>query len=211
MECRQDNVKRTIETLQNKGLITFTQTEEKGKGRPLTLYHVNKRDSYVVVAQLSPEFTAKLVDRWQELENQVATPALPNFADPAEAAIAWANQYKEKSALQLEVKQIETQVAEDKPYTNLGKIIGMTDATILIGHYSTILQNDHNVKIGQNRLFMWMRENGYLCKDTHQKNRPTQRSMEMGLFKFTERPIPTNHGIVIEFTPRLTCKGLDLI
>lgn len=82
LDCRHDNVKRTIETLQNKGLVTFTQTEEKGLGRPVTLFHVGKRDSYVIVAQLSPEFTARLVDRWQELEAAVARPAIPtSFAE----------------------------------------------------------------------------------------------------------------------------------
>ncbi|MGE8505158.1 MAG: Rha family transcriptional regulator [Pseudomonas sp.] len=81
--CRHDSVKRTIDTLADKGLVTFTQTVEKGRGRPVTLYHVGKRDSYVIVAQLSPDFTAKLVDRWQELEAQVAaTPKVPQtFAE----------------------------------------------------------------------------------------------------------------------------------
>lgn len=72
VESRHDNVKRTMETLFGKGLIAFTQTEEKTAGRPGTVYRVCKRDSYVVVAQLSPEFTARLVDRWQELEAQHA-------------------------------------------------------------------------------------------------------------------------------------------
>lgn len=90
VESRPDNVKRTMETLAAKGLITFTQTEEKGAGRPAIVYHVNKRDSYVVVAQLSPEFTARLVDRWQELENsshklpQTFAEALRLAADQAE-------------------------------------------------------------------------------------------------------------------------------
>ncbi|MEJ8859840.1 Rha family transcriptional regulator [Variovorax robiniae] len=62
------NVKRTIETLAAKGIVAFSQTDEKSTGgRPTTLFHVNQRDSYVIVAQLSPEFTARLVDRWQEL------------------------------------------------------------------------------------------------------------------------------------------------
>ena len=90
VESRHDSVKRTMETLQAKGLIAFTQSVEKGAGRPATIYHVNKRDSYVVVAQLSPEFTARLVDRWQELEAQ-QTYNLPNFNDPVEAARAWAD------------------------------------------------------------------------------------------------------------------------
>lgn len=58
-------------------------------------YLVGKRDSYVVVAQLSPEFTARLVDRWQELEEQVtSTSIIPDFSNPAIAARAWAEQFE---------------------------------------------------------------------------------------------------------------------
>lgn len=69
VEKRHDNVKRTIETLVERGVIASPQSEEKPTaGRPVEVYLVGKRDSYVIVAQLSPEFTARLVDRWQELE-----------------------------------------------------------------------------------------------------------------------------------------------
>lgn len=68
---RPDNVKKSMERLKDKGLITFTlMTEKSTGGRPSTSYHVNQRDSYIVMAQVSPEFTAKLVDRWQELEKE---------------------------------------------------------------------------------------------------------------------------------------------
>lgn len=84
VEKRHDNVKRTIETLAERGVIASPQIEEKPDtgGRPATEYRVGKRDSYVIVAQLSPEFTARLVDRWQELEARVSAPALP---DPMQA------------------------------------------------------------------------------------------------------------------------------
>lgn len=73
---REDNVERTIERLAARGLVTFTPAEEQSTGgRPATVYHVNQRDPCVIVAQLSPEFTTRLVDRWQELEAQVAKPA----------------------------------------------------------------------------------------------------------------------------------------
>lgn len=79
VESRHDSVKRSMETLRYKCVISFTQaveTSHEGAGsRPVEVYLVNKRDSYVVVAQLCPEFTARLVDRWQELEGQVAQPA----------------------------------------------------------------------------------------------------------------------------------------
>jgi len=79
VEARHDNVKRTIETLAEKGVIAFPQIEEKPTaGRPVAEYvftgEQGKRDSIIIVAQLSPEFTARLVDRWQALESQVRKP-----------------------------------------------------------------------------------------------------------------------------------------
>ena len=89
---RHDSVKRTIETLAFKTdkngdpapVIGVPQIVEylDTLGRPANEYHVSKRDSFVVVAQLCPEFTAKLVDRWQELEARLARPvALPSYAE----------------------------------------------------------------------------------------------------------------------------------
>lgn len=81
VEKRHDNVLRTIETLAARGAITLPQLEEvmnDGPGpRTIGQYRIGKRDSYVVVAQLSPEFTARLVDRWQELEVQAPESAVP--------------------------------------------------------------------------------------------------------------------------------------
>jgi len=81
VEKRHDNVLRTVETLAARGAITLPQFEEvssDGPGpRAIGQYRIGKRDSYVVVAQLSPEFTARLVDRWQELEAQTVALAVP--------------------------------------------------------------------------------------------------------------------------------------
>lgn len=76
---RHDSVKRTMDTLSDKGLIAITQSVEPtiGGGKPATVYLVGKRDSYIVVAQLCPEFTARLVDRWQELEEAASVPSIP--------------------------------------------------------------------------------------------------------------------------------------
>lgn len=106
VDSRHDSVKRTIETLAAKGIIVQPPsvdepgTDSMGRPRATQVYvfsgEQGKRDSIVVVAQLSPEFTARLVDRWQELEAQAASQAirLPNFSNPADAARAWAEQYE---------------------------------------------------------------------------------------------------------------------
>lgn len=87
---RHDNVRTAVERLAEKGVITLPAMQEKPTaGRPSLEYvfsgEQGKRDSIVVVAQLSPEFTARLVDRWQELEAAAAarSSAIPrNFAEP---------------------------------------------------------------------------------------------------------------------------------
>ncbi|MCY1295841.1 Phage antirepressor protein KilAC domain protein [compost metagenome] len=82
VESRHDSVKRTIERLAERGVIASPPSVEKPTaGRPVSEYvfsgEKGKRDSIVVVAQLCPEFTARLVDRWQDLEGLVAAPAIP--------------------------------------------------------------------------------------------------------------------------------------
>lgn len=78
VESRHDNVKVAIERLAARGVIQLPALQEVRNhiGQIVSVYPLEKRDSYVVVAQLSPEFTARLVDRWQELEAKQG-PALP--------------------------------------------------------------------------------------------------------------------------------------
>jgi phage regulator Rha-like protein len=71
VKSRHDSVKRTIERLMEKAIIQLTPLVDvkNSQGQTVASYLLAKRDSLVVVAQLSPEFTGALVDRWQELEN----------------------------------------------------------------------------------------------------------------------------------------------
>lgn len=66
-------------------------------GRKATEYRINKRDSFVVVAQLSPEFTAALVDRWQELENGAPVALPKSFADALRLAADQAEQIERQA------------------------------------------------------------------------------------------------------------------
>ncbi|MBZ5486934.1 phage antirepressor KilAC domain-containing protein [Halomonas aquamarina] len=96
VEARHDSVKRAIERLANRAVITLPPMVEKPTaGRPVSAYLFSgdqgKRDSTIVVAQLSPEFTARLVDRWQELEALNSAASLPDFSNPVAAARAWAD------------------------------------------------------------------------------------------------------------------------
>jgi anti-repressor protein len=119
VESRHDNVKTTIERLAARGAIASPAMQEKATaGRPVVEYLVGKRDSYVIVAQLSPEFTARLVDRWQELEARAAQPAV-NLADPAFLRTALL-QYTER------VIKLEQTVAEQAPAVEFARAVRNT-------------------------------------------------------------------------------------
>ena len=78
VDSRHDDVKRSIERLAERGVIELPPMALiKTATKPVQVYEIGKRDSYIIVAQLSPEFTAKLVDRWQELESNNETFVVP--------------------------------------------------------------------------------------------------------------------------------------
>lgn len=106
VDARHDSVKRTIERLQDKGLIQLTPLVEVKNhlGQMVAEYHLIKRDTYVVVAQLCPEFTARLVDRWQELERK-QTLQLPSYAD---ALRQLADQIEENQQKTLQIESMES-------------------------------------------------------------------------------------------------------
>jgi predicted transcriptional regulator len=82
--ARHDNVKRTMERLAEPGVIQLTPMEEVNhKGQKVEVYLINQRDSYIVVAQIDARFTAKLVDRWLELEGITKPKAIPVERAPA--------------------------------------------------------------------------------------------------------------------------------
>ncbi|POQ03671.1 Rha family transcriptional regulator [Pseudomonas syringae] len=107
VRSRHDKVKQSIERLVERGTISqppMGDGPRSANGVVVQEYHVCKRDSFVVVAQLSPEFTAALVDRWQELEEQATRPMTQ-----AEIIAANANHLVE-----MERQQREQQVAIDR-------------------------------------------------------------------------------------------------
>ena len=83
--------------------------QPNGGVREYPCYELTKTECLYVATKFNDEARAKLVIRWEELEKQARTSmiALPNFEDPAEAAMAWAKEYKEKKVLAIENKRLE--------------------------------------------------------------------------------------------------------
>lgn len=112
-------------------------------------------------------------------------------------------QYADKKILSLEER-----IALDKPKTVFADAVSSSKTSILVGELAKLLkQNDIN--IGPNRLFVWLRDNGYLIKRAgNDWNMPTQYSMELRLFEIKETAISRSDGsTTISKTPKVTGKG----
>ncbi len=102
----------------------------------------------------------------------------------------------------------EAQIEADKPKVLFADSVAASHGSILVGELAKLL-NQNGIDIGQNRLFNWLRENGYLiCRKGTDYNMPTQRSMEMQLFNIKETAITHSDGHVsISKTVKVTGKG----
>lgn len=105
-------------------------------------------------------------------------------------------------------KALEAQIESQKPAVLFTGAVETSKTSILIGELAKMLKQN-GVNIGQNRLFEWLRQNGYLIKrNGTDYNMPTQRSMDMGLFEIKETTINNPDGsIKISKTPKVTGKG----
>ena len=113
-------------------------------------------------------------------------------------------------ALKMEREQrqaLEHKVEQDKPRVLFSQAVEASDTSILIGDLAKILKQN-GIDVGQNRLFDWMRSNGYLIKSGTSRNMPTQYSMDRGWFEIQERVIQVpNQEPKIKTTTRVTGKG----
>lgn len=101
--------------------------------------------------------------------------------------------------------QIENE--EMKPKALFADTVATSDSSILVGQEAKLISQS-GCKMGQNRFFAWLRENGYLCSKGENYNMPTQKSREMDLIEIKFRTVTNPDGSVRETkTPVITGKG----
>lgn len=105
------------------------------------------------------------------------------------------------------IKQLEQKSKEDEPYTVFGRAMTIVKDGCLLGSFANIL-TQNGIKIGQNNLFKWMRDNNYLCKTGEKWNLPLQRYAEQELFVVKPDYRKGKDGELIQtFTTKITGKG----
>lgn len=212
---RHDHVLRDIENTIKRipnfedtpSMFRKTTYKHEQNGQSYPEYLMN-RDGFTLLAM---GFTGKDALQWKmkyiaafnEMEARLKnnTLMLPDFTNPAEAARAWAKEFEQR-------QQAEQQLEAAKPKVIFADAVSASNDTILIGELAKLLKQN-GVNIGEKRLFEWLRNNGYLIKrHGDDRNMPTQRAMEMGLFRIKKTAITKSDGTPLTArTPKVTGKG----
>ncbi len=118
--------------------------------------------------------------------------------------IRLATSLKEEKQKRIEA---ESKIKQDAPKVLFADAVATSQRSCLVSELAKIIQQN-GVNIGQNRLFQWLRDNGYLCAKGQYYNQPTQRAMEMGLFEIKQTTINKPDGsILVTTTTKVSGKG----
>lgn len=210
-EKRHDHVMRDIEDImkglpKNGDTHMFFKTEytHEQNGQTYSMYLMN-RDGFTLLAmgftgKAALEWKLKYIAAFNEMEKKLTEkPQLTRSQLLATALIAAHEELEEK----------DKQIAELTPKGVFADAVSASSQSILVGEMAKLL-SQNGIQIGQNRLFQWMRENGYLIKDKKRTdyNMPTQKSMELRLFEIKETSIAHSDGHTsINKTPKVTGIG----
>lgn len=204
VDSRHDKVKQSIERLAERGVITLPPMGEKPTaGRPSSFYifsgEKGKRDSIIVVAQLCPEFTARLVDRWQELEAQAYQPQKPAELSRMDLI---------QLALQAEQENIELRGQVAIPEPKAKGLDRIADCTNVLG----IRESAKVLKIGQNQLAQYLIDHKVVYRDQYSKIQAYQKSIDQKLVHVvTSAPRLTESGEKVFTQVKLTQKLITRI
>jgi anti-repressor protein len=122
--------------------------------------------------------------------------------------IAYGQKLKQAAELRTKVALLENKIEHDKPKIIFANAVSVSRTNILVGELAKIIKGN-GVEMGQNRLFEYLRQHGFLAKRKGSNyNTPTQKSMKLKLFKIQETAITHSDGhITISKTAKVTGKG----
>lgn len=209
------DVCKALEIQNNRDAISRLDADEKGVastdtlGGKQELTIVNEPGLYaLVLGSRKPE--AKAFKRWITHDviptirkhGAYMTPeTIEKVLSDPDTIIKLATELKEERE---RTAILNAKIKADKPYTEFGAAIAANSDAILVRDFAKLLHND-GIKMGEKRLYKWLRENGFLMQTAPTK--PYQKYVDMGWFRVDERSISTVQGQMIVSTTKITGKG----
>lgn len=190
---------RQVDTLTNGGVQKLTYVTESG------LYEVIIRSDSDMAKPFRKWVTSEVLPSIRKTGGYITANADETDADIMARALIVAQETLKRRDER--IKALETEREQDKPKVAFANAIEASKSSCLIGELAKIL-TQNGYKIGQNRLFEWMRKNGYLGTKGERYNIPNQQYVEQGLFELKKGVRSGNDGVLhTTITPKITGKG----
>ena len=199
-----DSIRNLLNSHEKSGqyFVLDTYVDNSGKENPM---YVMNRDGFTLLVmgftgEKALQFKIDYIEAFNKMEQ---TTKSGNYLVPhsfSEALMLAAKQQEQIEEQQKKIKQ-------DAPKVLFADAVATSQRSCLVSELAKIIQQN-GVNIGQNRLFQWLRDNGYLCAKGQYYNQPTQRAMEMGLFEIKQTTINKPDGsILVTTTTKVSGKG----
>lgn len=218
------------------GLVDYI--DSKGQKRPE--YQLTRKETLFIATKYNDVIRAKLINRWEELEQKVSQQyQLPQtfaealllagkieeervkalaMAEEAQKQLAEVNEVAQEQAQQLTLATDKINVAtktieEYQPQVDYAKAVKDTGESCLVSHLANIITQSTPYAVGQNRLYEFLRETGFLGTSGERKNKPYQQFIERGYFelKYNQYTDPTTGKIKYGSVTKVTPKGQEKI
>lgn len=206
-----NNVSQVRSRLKEDGVISNEVIDSLGRTQQATF--INEPNFYKVVFQ-SRKPQAERFTEWVTSEVLPSIRKHGTYMTPEKIEEVLLNPDTIiKLATNLKVEQekrikAERQIEQDRPKVIFAEALEVSRQSILVGELAKLLARNGIENMGQNRLFIWLRENGYLHKSGEQYNLPTQKSIELEIMETKTTTINNPNGSVrVTKTPKITGKG----
>lgn len=208
---RPDHVLESITKLE-KDLPTFGEmfvegTAKDSYGRSRKMFYMN-RDGFTLLAmgftgKKALQFKLQYIEAFNQLEQQAKQLQQDSYmiADPVQRAQKWIEEEQHRQQLATENEQL-------KPLAEIGTKLLNSDDVISVNSLVKLLVSN-GVNTGRNRFFQYLRDSGYLIKKGEDRNLPTQRSIDLGLFVVVEKPYIHEGETLLGRTSKVTPKGQE--
>lgn len=179
------------------GLTSYTDKSN----RQSEMYNLSRDGAMQLGARYDATTRYKMIQRINELEQIIGEKEKLLLGLFSGDVMVVANSHK--ALVELEKKPLIEKIEQDKPLVEFANQVSCSSDSILVREFCKILA-DENIKIGQNKLYEWLRDNGFVLKGNTE---PTQKSINMELFECIERVVKTPYGDKITITSKITGKG----
>ena len=155
----------------NFGLTSYRQAQPNGGSKDVPMYQLTKKGCLILASGYDALLREKIINRWEELENQVRKSeiVMPNFSNPAEAARAWADQFERNLALEANNKELKE---ENQTLAPKGEYFDDLVARNLLTNFTKVA---HQLNIKRKTFIEWLIRDKFIYRDQKNKLVPYAR------------------------------------